>query len=435
MQQPVHDADTLFEQLLQDLPPEIETLAREFKAFTRARKVKTPQQGLRLVFLYCGLDQTLREVAGTFTLLEEDITDTSVAERLAACGPWLKAVLASMVGVTKGSLLPESMRLVIVDASVIAPPGAPKRCYRIHVCLDVVRGELLSIEITDTSTGESLKRFVFQAGDVVVADRGYAHRDAVIGTVSGGSHVIVRFDPQTMPVEHLRGGPFDILKDLKYQKAQTTRTFPVLMRSRSGAEMIRGWVHAYRLGPIELEKARRRCRRRCQRRGKTASQRMLVLAEWVLIFSSVAPGTLSAEAILEIYRTRWQVELLFKRWKSLLDVDQVRSKVHTSLGDVWLHGKLVYAMMIDAQARRQYGTEWTQFDGERSGTWWRVWKMIRTQVAPLITGVSFWSPDERAACLQALTERRRKRKLQHLPVSVHARFGLSSQEKSIPEAA
>ena len=54
---PLTDADTLFEQLLQDLPPETIQLAREFRALVRAKNVKTPEQLLRLVLLYCGLDK------------------------------------------------------------------------------------------------------------------------------------------------------------------------------------------------------------------------------------------------------------------------------------------------------------------------------------------------------------------------------------------
>jgi len=46
---PPPDPDTLFEELWQDLPPETTAMAREFKAFVRARKVKTPQQLLRVV--------------------------------------------------------------------------------------------------------------------------------------------------------------------------------------------------------------------------------------------------------------------------------------------------------------------------------------------------------------------------------------------------
>ena len=81
MQLPLTNPDTLFEQLLQDLPPETVQMARAFKAFVRAKKVKTPAQLLRVVFLYCGLDKTLREVAGPFTALYESMTDQAVAER------------------------------------------------------------------------------------------------------------------------------------------------------------------------------------------------------------------------------------------------------------------------------------------------------------------------------------------------------------------
>src|SRR6516225_8261438 len=96
MQLPLTDADTLFEELLQDLPPTVSQMAREFKAFVRTKKVKTPEHLLRVVFLYCGLDKPLREVAGTFTALYESITDQSVAERLRACGPWVQAMLRQM---------------------------------------------------------------------------------------------------------------------------------------------------------------------------------------------------------------------------------------------------------------------------------------------------------------------------------------------------
>ena len=44
MQLPLTDPETLFEELLQDLPPTTMQRARDFKAFARAKKVKTPEQ-------------------------------------------------------------------------------------------------------------------------------------------------------------------------------------------------------------------------------------------------------------------------------------------------------------------------------------------------------------------------------------------------------
>ena len=55
MQLPLTDPDTLFEELLQDLPAESMQMARTCKALVRAKKVKTPAQLLRVVFLYSRL--------------------------------------------------------------------------------------------------------------------------------------------------------------------------------------------------------------------------------------------------------------------------------------------------------------------------------------------------------------------------------------------
>ena len=67
MKQPATSKEELFDELLQDLSPDVEKLAYEFKAFTRARFIPTPTELLRVVLLYCGLYISLREVAGNFT--------------------------------------------------------------------------------------------------------------------------------------------------------------------------------------------------------------------------------------------------------------------------------------------------------------------------------------------------------------------------------
>src|SRR5262245_18728869 len=72
-------------------------MARAFKAFVRAKQVKPPAQLLRRGFVYCGVDNPLREVAGTCTALYASRTDQAVAERWRACGPWGQALLRQMV--------------------------------------------------------------------------------------------------------------------------------------------------------------------------------------------------------------------------------------------------------------------------------------------------------------------------------------------------
>jgi hypothetical protein len=138
MQLPPTDPDTLFEELWQDLPPETVPMARECKAFARARKIQTPEQLLRVVLWYCGVDKALREVAGTLTALYEPLTDQAVAERLRACGPWSKAVLRPRLPPPAVTALPQGLRLVVLDATTVQAPGAPGPDHRLHLSLDLV---------------------------------------------------------------------------------------------------------------------------------------------------------------------------------------------------------------------------------------------------------------------------------------------------------
>jgi hypothetical protein len=120
----------MFEDLLQDLPPAVETLARDFKAFTRARTIKTPVQLLQRVFLYCGLDTSLRAVAGEMTLRVARITDSSVRARLEACGPWVQALWTHMLRAAAFPTLPTGWRWLVMDGSQGQAPGATGTDYR-----------------------------------------------------------------------------------------------------------------------------------------------------------------------------------------------------------------------------------------------------------------------------------------------------------------
>jgi hypothetical protein len=413
MQLPLTDADTLFEELLQDLPAQTIPLAREFKAFVRAKKVKTPAQLFRLVLLYCGLDKSLREVAGTFTALYESITDQSVAERLRACGPWVKALLGQMLVLSSEATLPKGLRFVVIDASTVQAPGAKGTDHRLHIAMDLVSLEFLEVLVSDVHTGETLKHFTLGPGDVAVTDRGYAQAQGMSEAVQRGAALRVRLNPFSVILSDAKGQPLSLVEALKHQKTETIRTLEVVIESADGEAKVQGWVHAYRLNAEQAGRARQKCRQR-HKKG-TPKADTLYLAGWVVVFTTLAPEVLCAQTIMALYRCRWQVEIAIKRWKSVLDVDALRAKAGSPLAEVWLHGKLLYALMLERRMRRQLGDSWSRLDQERVATWWRVWGMLKEEIAPMITGALFWKAEVWVACLKVLAERPRRRKLQQLP--------------------
>jgi hypothetical protein len=410
-------------------------MARDFKAFVRTKKIKTPEHLLRLVFLYCGLDQSLREVAGTFTMLYESITDQSVAERLRACGPWVQALLRRMFPMSAVETLPPERRFVVIDASSIQAPGATGTDHRLHIAMDLRTLQFVEVLVSDVHTGETLKHFTLRAGDVALADRGYAHAQGMGEAVKQGADIIVRLNPFSIVLCDANGQPMILGKALKRQPLETVRTLPVLIQASGGQSAVQGWVHAYRLSAEQAGRARHKCRQRHKKGAPKAES--LWLAGWVLVFTTLAPAVLSAQTTMRLYRCRWQIEIAIKRWKSILSVDALRAKATSPLAEVWLHGKLLYALMLERRMRRRLGDHWSQLDHERVATWWRVWGMLREESTPLITGSLFWKEEAWEGCLKVLAERPRRRKLQQLPSEVIAVFYRcdARQQAGMPLAA
>ena len=431
MSLPPRDADSVFEEIIQGLSEKEREKAREFKVFARGRKIRTVEQLLRVVRLYCGLDQSAREVAGVMGMLYEPITEQSILERLRGCGPWLKAMVMEVVKVEAGVSW-NGRRMSVVDATTVNGPGAKGSENRIHVRMELVSLEFLEIHVTDHKTGETLKNFRFEKGEVVIADRGYSQAEGILKVKEEGAEVVVRLNPQSLPVYHEAGEKIDLAAVLKEQERETVHTIKVEIRDRKGERKEVAYVHAYRLGAKAAEQARRKCRKRSSKRKSTVAELTLLLAEFVLIITTLPPEELSAEAVLKLYRCRWQVELAFKKWKSVLNVDALRAKQGSALAQVWLYGKLLYALLVNRRMQHQFGEINDDLDQERTATWWRAMALAAEVMRPLITGVEFWPRKASADQVHVLAERPRRRKLQTLPDEVIAFLtpGVSFQSKA-----
>jgi hypothetical protein len=414
---PLQHSDTLFELLLQDLPDDLADLARQFKAFTRSRKLTSPLDLLRAVFLYSGLDQSLRQVAATMTLhTAYRITDEAIKQRLAAAKPWLKVLLQQMLP------LPEQLadklqhrRLLLVDASHVAGPEAKTTQYRLHVQMDLLTFEILEILLTDAKGSEKLVNFAYRAGDIVIGDRADIRRNRVLDVKEQGIEVIGRFSPTQCPVSDLQGKEI-LWKELLFGIARgQSRSLEVLLNDGKRASQ-RAWIHLLRKSESESAQARRKARRKAQQDRRQASDFTLLLCEYVMVLTTIAASELSGEVILRMYRVRWQIEILFKRWKSLLGVSKLRGKAMSELSWSWLYGKLLYCLLIERRGGRLLG-EQKELEKRRQSLW-GVWKVVKEEVSVLILGMPLWSPEKWQEALKMLGERKRKRRLQSLPVEV-----------------
>ena len=63
------------------------------------------------------------------------------------------------------------------------------------------------------------------------------------------------------------------------------------------------------------------------------------------------PEEITARQVLELYRMRWQIELVFKRLKSIPDYDKPQTKTDLT-SRAWLHCKLLTAAICELYIQR-----------------------------------------------------------------------------------
>src|SRR4029450_7572210 len=215
--------------------------------------------------------------------------------------------------------------------------------------------------------GEHLGRYQWHAGAVIVADRGYGDRRSVAMAVRQQADVVVRSHPATFPLETEAGQPFHVLRWLRH-RGDPEREWHGWCRWAGQRYAVR--LGAAKLDPTATQRARRRARRKAQKAGRTITASTLAVAGWLLLITTLDADTWSTADVLYVYRARWQVELVFKKMKQLLRLNQIRSKHRTSVEAT------VRALLI-AWALQESTTTWLR-------------TLLRATAAPDSVVVSGW---------------------------------------------
>lgn len=347
--------DAQWPKLVAGLPAtvDLEASARQCGALKRRRNIRDAESLLRVLMTNAAAHRSLRDTAAWATLQGIKVSNPAVLKRLKQSANWL-GHLVSMVltermpaGVQAGA----GYRLRVIDATTISAPGSRGTDWRLHVAYDLEEMRISEVELTDGHGSESLTRFDLKPGEVGFGDRGYAKAPDLAEVVAKGADYIVRTGWNATRLRTLTGGDFDLLGAVRDMTDHAVREFQLTIAlDRNEKQLLPVRLVAFRKSDVEVGASIRRARKQSRRHGKTAQPETLEAAKFVFLLTSLAPDDVSAEEILALYRLRWQIELLFKRLKSLLRIDELPNK-HPQAARCWILANLLAALLLEDQAR------------------------------------------------------------------------------------
>ena len=342
--------DTGMEAIIEVLPENWREKARELKAFRRAGDyLKTPEDLLRLLLLWADLGTFGHTAAFLRTAGDFPMSKVAIFQRVQKSAEWLEWLTVNFS--RKHEYLAEcpewleEYRVTVADATKVMG----KQLYTLHMMIKLFSLSVAEQILTDGATGESMTNFQsVRKNDLMLADRAY-------GTVRSMRclYYVFRLKAKAFHLYRLkekgRYVRFDLTEELKDWKEGKTLCFSVFYRQGKDYFPIRVCARGKSAEDIEKGTARVKASNSGKKRGKV-SELQSIYNKFIVLVTNL-PEEITAGQILELYRMRWQIELVFKRLKSILDYDKLQTKTDLT-SRAWLHCKLLTAAICELYVQR-----------------------------------------------------------------------------------
>ncbi len=119
-----------------------------------------------------------------------------------------------------------------------------------------------------------------------------------------------------------------------------------MLRYMGEEQIVKGRLCIIRKDDNAIRQALKKMKRYAQRKQCQVKPETWEFAKYVMVFTTIPEDGWSSSRVLELYRFRWQVELAFKRFKSLTQLGHVPKHDDQSV-KAWLYGKLFICLLTE----------------------------------------------------------------------------------------
>lgn len=339
--------------ILPHLPENLDEIAKQEGILKRKRGLHSVTDLLKVLFLYACSGFSFRILAAASCALGiADISDTAWRKHFSKAAPFLRGILQAMLSALVPAVDVSAFRgvknVLLVDTSTVRQEGARQHQQRIHLCYSLNENRMKQVKVTDKHTAESLAHFSMGAGDLVIADAGYGTAKNYIYVQGQGAEAILRITPKHFCLYNADGEKIQLIDMLKSAEKQHTEWVDIFGFCRYGKKSAFVRVIANKLPEGQAKKARKRKTHKATKDQRKIGQDTLLCAGWVVLITSLG-AEYSGEEIMYLYKSRWQVELLFKRFKQNFSITSLKAG-GTAYAEVEVLLWLVIWTMVERQA-------------------------------------------------------------------------------------
>ena len=261
--------------------------------------------------------------------------------------------------------------------------------WRVHVAYDLCGARFSHFELSDKHGAEDLRRGPITPGEIYIADRNYARLRGLCYIVKNGGDFIVRIGWRKVKMLHPDGTPFDLFGALAQLNEGCSDDIPVLVVDGSGRVELSDLpvrLIMVRKSAAAIKQQHRRLRKNASKSGHKLDQRTLIASEYMLLLTSLPQAEFGLDMVASLYRLRWQVELAFKRMKSLAHLDKLPAK-DNELARSWIYAHLIVALLIDDSCQEFLDSPPVRAAGtNRPASIWRLQKLMLDALLSAIRG-------------------------------------------------
>lgn len=339
-----------WETLISFLPEGWREKAKELGAIKRLRNFKDSESLLRTLLIHfidgCSLRETsVRARIGNIS----EVSAVALFKRLNKSGEWLRwmavELMQTWIPKIPSDIFPTGLNVRVVDGTHISEPGSTGSDWRIHYSIKLFSLQCDELKVTDAKIGETFKRYSVKKKDLLIGDRGYCHRQGIEYIVRSGGYVLVRINLTNLPLYQKNGKKIYLLNLLRILHGTQIGDWTVYVKGEKG--FIEGRVCAIKKSKADTEKAIKRLKRENSKKGRKVSLETIEAAGYIFVFTTLPREMVKPSIVLEIYRGRWQIEIVFKRLKSIIGLGHLPKQDPVG-AKAWIHGKIFAAFLIEA---------------------------------------------------------------------------------------